>query len=311
MKKRVIYIFTILIFTMFAFSTKSQTILRDTLSYKIVDEIDTSNDSLVDNEEYPMWRNETNLIIENVALQIDTSWWTNEITEIVNQWKAKNNIKDDGETSYYYGLIKENENKYSVKKLTGKVNYLFGEIGGGYKVERIIGIKENNVGEVLCLFDKSIKLEEKEVQLQFIQPSQPIKFPNESLNREKILEKNVKFGFEITNIKYDLSYTADLSQNGFSYGGFGTIYPTYFNVELKLVDKNSGIEQVLFKYPHSNYYNISEIILGDIDNDSQPDIIYKICDEICIRRVVFLSSKKESNQLMKYIGQTKISCWDP
>ena len=296
---------------MFAFSTKSQTILRDTLPYETINKIDYSNDSLIDNSKYPLWQNETNLIIENVSLKIDTSWWTNEITDIVNQWKEKNKINDDGETNYYFGLVKENENKYSVKKLKGKVNYLFGEIGGGYKVEKIIEIKENSVGEVVCLFDKTIKLEEKTIQLKFIQPSTPIKFPNESLNREKILEKNVKFSFKFSDTKYELKYSADLSQNGYSFGGYGTIYPTYFNVALKLRNKNSGTEQALFKYPHSNYYNISEIILGDIDNDSQPDIIYKVCDEICIRRVVFLSRKKESNQLMKYIGQTKISCWDP
>lgn len=72
---------------MFTFQTKSQTILRDTLSFKTVDKIDSSNDSLVDKVKYPLWQNETNLIIENVSLKIDTSWWTNEITDMVNELK--------------------------------------------------------------------------------------------------------------------------------------------------------------------------------------------------------------------------------
>ena len=311
MKKSGRHIFPILIFTIVAFNTKSQTIIRESLSNKIVDEINASNDSLVDNEEYPKWQNEPTLIIKNVSLVIDTSRWTNEIREIVNQWKAKNKVKDDGETNYYYGLVKENENNYSIKRLTGKVNFLFGEIGGGYKVEKVVGISDSKVSEVICLFDKGIELEEKEVELQFIQPSPASKYSNVNFSREKLLEKNVKFGFEFNQLKYELLHSAGLSQNGFSYGGFDSVYPTFFNVLLKLVNKNTGVEQTLFKYPHRGSYNISEIIIGDIDNDSQPDVIYKICDEICIRRAVFISSKKESNSLLKFMGQMEIDCWDP
>ena len=120
----------------------------------------------------------------------------------------------------------------------------------------------------------------------------------------------MKYSFEYNETNYELLYTAGLSQNGYSHNGYGTIYPKYFNLKLKLVNKNLNSEQLLFKVPDNDgsSYNISEIIIGDIDNDSYPDIIYKICNEVCIRRVIFLSGRKESNQLLKYIGQTEVGC---
>lgn len=310
MKQSINYFFAAILLSIIFFDTNGQTIIRDTLPYEIVNSINSANDSIIKNLEYPLWQNATNLLIENFALNIDTSWRTKQISDIVDKWKNEKNIEDDGESDYYYGLIKEN-NSYSIKKMKGTINYFFGEIGGGYKIEKTIVIQENSIDKILCLFDKNIRLDEKQINLQFIEPRQPIKFSHERIYREELLEKNVKFGIEFNKVNYDLFYTADLCLNGFQYEGLGTIYPTYYNLELKMVDKNSGTEQNLYRNSHSASYNISEIILGDIDNDSKPDIIYKVCDEMCIRRIIFLSSKRESNQLMKYIGQTEIHCWDP
>ncbi len=105
------------------FITNGQTIIRDTLPFTIIN-IDSSNDSIVDDSKYPLWQNETNLIIENVSLRNDTSRWTKNIFDLVAQWKKENNIQDDGEVNYYYGLIKSNDNSYSVKKLSGTTKYL-------------------------------------------------------------------------------------------------------------------------------------------------------------------------------------------
>ncbi len=120
----------------------------------------------------------------------------------------------------------------------------------------------------------------------------------------------MKYSFEYNSTNYELLYTAELSKNGYNHNGFGTIYPEYFNIRLKIVNKSFNVEQLLFNVPDNNgtSYDISEILIGDIDNDSYPDIIYKICNEVCIRRIIFLSGNKESKQLLKYIGQTEVSC---
>ena len=172
-------------------------------------------------------------------------------------------------------------------------------------------MQESGLNEILCLFDKSLVLDEKQIKLHFIRPTGPPKFPHQSFSRETPLEANTKYQFELNDNKYELTYSADLSLEGFEYDGYGTIYPTYYNIKLKLTNKTSNTEQVIFSNPYSNFYNISEIAFGDIDNDSKVDIICKINDETCIRRIVFLSSKAAPQKLLKYIGNTEISCWTP
>lgn len=295
-------------FLLLTFNSLSQEVPRDSLPYTSVERIDASNKYLVDSVAFPDWYELENHLIENVALHIDTSWWNSEIVDILNQWKVENRITDDGEENEYFGVIKSLDNQYAVKKLVGKVHYLFEETGGGYFIKRTIEVEGVNIGEVISLFDPTIELNEKELEMHLISPANPIDLPRNSSPREHPLEKNVKFNFSLNNEDYELIYSADFSQNGFSFQGFGTIDPTYFNVELELVNRDSGVHQALYKFPHDHGFNISEIIIGDIDSDSKPDIIYKISDDLCIRRLVFLSSMKGSNPLMGYVGQTEVSC---
>lgn len=295
-------------FLLLTINSFSQEVSRDSLPYTIVERIESSNKYLVDSVAFPDWYELENHLIENVALHIDTSWWNSEIVDIVNQWKVKNRITDDGEENEYFGVIKSVYNQYAVKKLVGKVHYLFEETGGGYFIKRTIEVEGENVGEIVSVFDKSMEFEEKKLEMHVISPANPIDLPRNSSPREQPLEKNVMFNISLNNEDYELIYSADFSQDGFSYQGFGTIDPTYFNVELELVNRVSGVHQALYKFPYNHGFNISEIIIGDIDSDSKPDIIYKISDDICIRRLVFLSSKKGSNPLMGYVGQTLVSC---
>lgn len=295
-------------FLLLTFNSFGQEVSRDSLPYTIVERIESSNKYLVDSVAFPDWYELENHLIENVAHHIDTSWWNSEIVDIVKQWKVENRITDDGEENEYFGVIKSLDNQYAVKKLVGKVHYLFEETGGGYFIKRTIEVEGGNIGEVISLFDPTIELNEKELEMHVISPANPIDLPRNSSPREQPLEKNVKFNFSVNNEDYELIYSADFSQYGFSYQGFGTIDPTYFNVELELVNRNSGVHQALYKFPHNHGFNISEIIIGDIDSDSKPDIIYKISDDLCIRRLVFLSSMKGSNPLVGYVGQTEVSC---
>ena len=76
-------------------------------------------------------------------------------------------------------------------------------------------------------------------------------------------------------------------------------------------NKNSGNEQVIFKIPDDGNYNIADIMYGDIDSDREADIILSICNEYCRKQLVFLSSKKENEALLKYLGKTEVYCHDP
>lgn len=307
MRSRICYS-VFICFLLLTFKSFGQEVSRDSLPYTIGERIDASNKYLIESVAFPDWYELENHLIENVALHIDTTWWNSEIVEIVNQWKVENRITDDGEENEYFGVIKSLDNQYTVKKLVGKVHYLFEETGGGYFIKRTIKVEGGNIGEVISLFDPTIELNEKELEMHVIFPANPIDLPRNSSPREQPLEKNIKFNFSVNNEDYELIYSADFSQYGFSYQGFGTIDPTYFNVELELVNRVSGVHQALYKFPHNHGFNISEIIIGDIDSDSKPDIIYKISDDLCIRRLVFLSSMKGSNPLMGYVGQTEVSC---
>jgi hypothetical protein len=91
----------------------------------------------------------------------------------------------------------------------------------------------------------------------------------------------------------------------------GTIDPIYFNLKLKLINLLSKKEQYIFESPHSGVENISEIIFGDVDDDSNPDFIYELSGECCIYRMAFLSGVKKYDQMFDYVGMMKVECIYP
>ena len=109
------------------------------------------------------------------------------------------------------------------------------------------------------MFDQKIELKEREVELKFLKPQKPVQFAYEKINRKELFERNVKFSVELNTNNYVFLYSADLCLNGFEYKGYGTVWPTYYNLKLKLVNQESSIEQVVYKYPHSHFYNISAL----------------------------------------------------
>lgn len=286
----------------------------DTLPFTIYDSIGEKDDFLVSDTVFPDWKNLENKVVENAAASIDTSRWTREIKELVAQWKEEHFVSDDGDEHEYYAIIKK-DTGYFIKKLKGKVNYLFGEVGGGYKIEKVVVAGEPVDGELYCLFEKSVELKEKQINIRYIHPKPKLKprFGVLQNARGELWDVNVLAGFSFKQEKYELHHTADVALNGFTYTGLGTIQPIYFNMDLTLFNKENNQHQLLFKFPHSAEYNISEIAYGDIDSDSKLDIIYEMTNEWCIRRIFFLSGQAagEPDAMLKYTGQTEVDCWYP
>lgn len=312
-----------------------QEVIYQDLPFLTVDEIGGLNDSLVDEEVFPLWRSTENKLVQNCILKLDTSWWNKNISTLVDDWKKKNDIKDDESTANYNLLFKDTCNNYHIKKLKGKVHYLFSEIGGGYKVTRCvlpIGeaidklVKEtperrncNRNGfnpellyrPIIGLFDETVKLDEKQVSMTVIEPHRSIKFPRSNYSYDTLMPRNVSFKFRFDHDFYQLNYCASLAINGYNFKGIGTIQPVFFNVSLKLINLGTNEEQIIYKNPNSINSNLSEIKVGNIDDDNMPDILLSISNEASGISLVYLSNSRTSEPLLKYIGYTEVYCIDP
>jgi len=336
----------LLLFTIIkADCVKAQEIIREDLPFDTVQSLAPPNDTLIDPENFPFGFGR---VIEKTCLGFDSTKRTKQIQVLVDEWLEKYEIADNGKTGFCYGLVQEKDNRVYIKKLPTRVVYLFGEIGGGYKVTRTIAVygdyidklvdswrpyfgipdsiptvdeNENdrlfNPGKfekpLICLFDQSLTFDEREVKMQLIKPEKPIKFPYERAFGESVLEKNIRIQFDFNKSVYELRYTASLNNDDPRIRNGRESYPHYFNFKLNLINTSTDKEQVIFKAPDHYSYNITDIMIGDIDNDMEPDIIYSICNEVeaCKYRSIFLSSQKEEKPLLKYMGQTEVYRIDP
>ena len=277
---------------------------------KSIDKIDETNDSIIDINYLPDRPKIEFEVFEKPYVKIDTSWWTKNIKDLVTKWKIKNKIEDDGETGYLYGLIR-NKDHFYIKKIPYKIHYLFGEIGGGYKIEKCYVSGKTNIDKIIILFKDHIILPENQVKIGQIGPVVSQDFMHYQGPICNMLEKNIRTKFQYDSTLYEIDYVASLCTGEYEFNGMGTIYPVYFNIAVKLKNNDSGIEQVIYKIPDDSNYNIADIMYGVIDSDGELDIILSICNEYCRKQLVFLSSKKEDEALLKYMGETEVYCHDP
>lgn len=128
----IVFLFFLAQLPAFSQNTKVQFLECDSIR-----SIGSSNQHLVDAEVFPEWRKCDNKIYELVTNRVDTSWWTSQVKELVEQWKNKNNITDDRKVINASVLYHDLKNNMFLEKMPMKQYYLFSEIGGGYKIENV------------------------------------------------------------------------------------------------------------------------------------------------------------------------------
>ncbi len=210
------------------------------------------------------------------------------VQDYVFSWKVKNNITDDGETDDYFGIFRSGSN-YFIRKVSGTTRYMLEEPF----VDKKIYVEQNSFDEIICLFKPNISLTEKQLNPILIKPQDPNSFLRFAVNKDNVLEKNVRFTFEFKNQKYVLLNEASLLKEDWG--------DSYFDLKLSLND-SSGKTQVLVNHPSIIQFDITGITILDIDNDDQPDFIISTVHETSTRRLIYLSGKADNDYLVKYVG---------
>ncbi|WP_340114805.1 hypothetical protein [Maribellus mangrovi] len=331
-KLRCFYCFGIIVlFTLLGICATGQEIIVNKLPYDSISAIDESNNQLVDPEIYPEWGNAKNLLYERVAAVIDTSWWIPEIRQAVSEWKRTHEVTDDGKEYYLNTLFQNQKGEFIIERLPYKLQYLFGEIGGGYKVEQVMVLEgaasrnkliQNSEKQgktfdpthlyrpIVCVFDNAISL--KETVIKIIDLNAAIRYPNriQYFSYGKIVPKNISIAFNFGDSKYTFEYISKLCVDQYQYNGYGAIHPVFYNIQLVLSEEKSGQEWIIYKNPDDCNYNISGISVADINGDDYPDILLKVVSELGEWRLVYFSKVGE-NIKFEYQGFTEIYFIDP
>ena len=269
-----------------------QVVIREPLNFLIV----------TDRKEIPKYEipfyYDTELKSEVMEFDTFRNWKQSEqVQNYISSWKTKNNITDDGNKNFYFGVFRRGSD-YFVKKVIGTIKYMLEEPA----VEKKIFVEQNLFDEIICLFKPVVNLSEIQLNPILIKPLDPNSFLRFAVSKDNVLEKNVRFKFEFKNQDYVLKNEAGLLKEDWG--------DSYFNLKLSLSD-NTGKTQILIMYPSIIEFDITGITILDIDNDEQPDFIISIIDETCTRRIIYLSGGADKNQFVKYVGFKTISCVSP
>lgn len=282
----------IIIFSLFSIlvKLKSQEIIVIDLTYETVNEINSSNDTLLCNIIFPNPREEiSEHIFPYATLQSRQSqdlpqWYINETKRRMKEQNVQNDYRIDN----HYAIFKNN-GLIEVKKLETFIEYIYSE---GCDIDRFVIVKNlatKNFDDLICVFSSNIITKESKSTYIVIKDS-----------TESYLKPNKSYIVE----NYKIDYTASLCENHFSFKGYGTQNLTYFNAELSVKDRKNNISQILFKVPHLNILGLKSILITDFNKDGKDDIILTVIEELCLYNLIFLTSTKNKN-IFDYVGYSK------
>ncbi|MFA9389813.1 MAG: hypothetical protein ACERKD_08390 [Prolixibacteraceae bacterium] len=288
----------IVIFISISMTIYSQEIVWEEIPFSKVDEINSINDSLVNMTQIPFDYYANNGLIYRVAsTEYDNFQKEDWAKENVIEYLKENQIKDNEKEESKYAITWKN-GYYELKKHKTEKRYYYGE-GSGVLDYTVIKedpgyIKE----EIFCIIEDSISYPNTKFKLKSISPT----------TGEDIIKPNQSCHLKLENSDYILEYTADLCDGQFEVGGFGTISPTYYNLKLKIKDVSINNNQTILQIPYEQIYRLRDIEIGDINNDRKQDIVLTIIDELCIKRILYLSNDSRSNTPFRYLGTMMIYC---
>lgn len=275
-----------------------QKIVWEELPFSKVEEINYDNDSLVNMTQIPDDYDADNGLIFRVAsTEIPEFQKDDWVSKYIDEYLKENQIKDNGKEESKYAITWEN-GYYELKKHKTEKRYYYEEGAG---VLDYFVIKENPgyIKEgIFCILNDSFSYPNTKFKLKSIAPT----------TGKEIIKPNQSCRLKFENSDYILEYTADFCDGHFQVEGMGTISPTYYNLQLKVKDAKNDKEQNIWQIPYEQIYRLRDIEIGDINNDKKQDIVLTIIDELCIKRILYLSNDSKSDKPFRYVGTMMIYC---
>ncbi|NCA80681.1 MAG: hypothetical protein EOM76_10965 [Sphingobacteriia bacterium] len=288
----------IVIFSSISMTIFSQEIVWEDLAFNKVDEINYNNDSLVNMPQKPFDYYENNGLIYRVAStefpEFQKEDWAK---NYVDEYLKENQIKDNGKEENKYAITWES-GYYELRKHKIEKRYYYEE-GAGVLDYSVIKENPGYIKEgIFCIINDSVSYPNTKFKLKSISPS----------TGKEIIKPNQSCHLKFEDSDYILEYTADFCDGHFQVEGMGTISPTYYNLLLKIKDVTNNIAQNIWQIPYEHLYKLRDIEIGDINNDKKQDIVLTTVDELCIKRILYLSNDSRSDKLFRYVGTMMIYC---
>jgi len=284
--------YSILTFIIFLILTtiNAQEILIVDLEYKIIKEINSSNDSIICGVISPNPGKDTSENIFPLASQQSIhsqnlpQWYFDE----TNRRMRERNVQNDYRIKNNY-VVYINEDLIEIKRRETIIEYIYSE---GCDIDKYVivkNLKTKNLDDLIFVSSSDIITKENTISYFLLTDS-----TNWYLKPNK--------SFTIKNYKID--YTASFSESHFSFQGYGTQNATYFNVELKVNDLKNMKSQILLKVPHINLLGLKSILIADINSDGRDDIILTTIDELCKYNLIYLTTSN-NDYLFDFVGYSK------
>ncbi|WP_321347053.1 hypothetical protein [uncultured Draconibacterium sp.] len=288
----------IVIFMSISMIIFSQEIVWEKLPFNSVDEINYNNDSLVNMTQIPFDYYENNGLIYRVASTDFPDFQREDWAKnYVDEYIEKNKIKDNGQRDFKYAITWES-GYFELKKRKTEKRYYFGEGSGVLDYTVIIEEPGYCEEQIFCIINDTISYPNTKFTLESISPTK----------ENGRIRPNQKCQLKISKSRYILEYTADFCDGHFQSDGFGTISPTFYNMQITVFDSSNNKKQIIWQVPHEHYYGLQDIEVGDINNDEKQDLVLTIVDDLCIKRILYLSNDSNTTELFRYVGTMMIYC---
>jgi len=286
-------------------NTNAQKAIWEDFPFKEVEKISKANDSIVNQSQFPILIPADNGLAyristsESLIIRVDpdSKRIKEEFDQIVNSFLNRNQIIDNNSIKDRYAITNK-DNQYKLRKHQTIKRYLYGE-GSGVKsyisIDEDPGYYEN---EVFCIFNDNVDYPNSDFTM----------FEISSANNDRHIEPNKKITFIDKKGDLEFIYHADLCKGFFEYKGYGTVFPTYFNISLNVKDLKTGKIQSLLKIPHENLYRLNNIQIADFNNDKVNDIILQLETELCILRLIYISEPKNKPDPFRFAGHMIVYC---
>jgi len=279
----------------------AQTVRITELPLNRVSNINADNWYLVDEEVIPQGfreRRSENIFRSHVlASWLSRREASQDWVDYINRQRERANAWNDY-TPIPRVVVFKNNNKVITKKYPTHIEYFYDE-GCGFRKAAVVGNLElNNRSDLIGVFSTNIVNAECSSTYVKIRSPYDRDFDEDFSFSKRFLFPSRRY--EIGN--YIIEHTASFSEGGFSFGGVGTITPTFFNIEISITDTKRNKSQTLLKIPHGSFhFQLASILIADINCDSIPDIILTVEDEMCELTLFYLSTP-DGDSLFKFVG---------
>lgn len=282
-----------------------QVVKFQNLTFDTIPAILSLNDSLVNPRIWPYPSEERNGLAPRIASTKlfysnpdPESQRIKELFEkIASDYISKNGIKDNNEIKVRYAVTKVG-NQFILQKHKTIKRYLYGEGAG---VMSYISINEDpgyQENKILFIFNNNVNYLNNNFNIDSILPE----------SNSSFIPPYKKINYQDSENNYEFLYTSKFCSGHFQFRGFGTIQPTFYNLELRVTDLKTGKSNILVQYPHDYDFRIKSIELGDINKDNKKDIIITIETMLCMERILFLTSDNPDYEPFVFIGRMIVYC---